>query len=104
MGRAGLHRPEVADWPGVEVGWVLHPQWLGQGVRHRSRRPLARLRVRGDGADEVFSVILPENIRSQAVARRLGLTLVEERVLSHYPAEPHGIWRLCSWDLHWPGR
>ena len=31
-------------------------------------------------------MILPENLRSQAVAHRLGLTLVEERVLSSFTA------------------
>ena len=31
VGRAGLHRPERHDWPGVEVGWVLHPDYWGKG-------------------------------------------------------------------------
>jgi RimJ/RimL family protein N-acetyltransferase len=41
-------------------------------------------------------VILPENVRSQAVAERLGFSLFEERVLSHFPSAPHGIWRLTA--------
>jgi hypothetical protein len=32
--------------------------------------------------------------RSQAVAGRLGLSLLEERMLSSFPGSPHGIWRL----------
>ena len=40
-------------------------------------------------------MILPENARSQAVAQRLGFTLFEMRVTSHYPESPHGIWRLA---------
>jgi RimJ/RimL family protein N-acetyltransferase len=44
--------------------------------------------------DEVFSVILPDNVRSQGVAARLGFTLLEERVLSTFPEEAHGIWRI----------
>ena len=43
---------------------------------------------------KVYSVILPENTASQAVARRLGFTLWEQRVLSHFPETEHGIWRL----------
>jgi RimJ/RimL family protein N-acetyltransferase len=39
-------------------------------------------------------VILPENTRSQAVAQRLGFTLFEMRITSHFPESPHGIWRL----------
>ena len=29
IGRAGLHNPEREDWPGVEVGWALHPDKWG---------------------------------------------------------------------------
>ena len=43
---------------------------------------------------EVFSVILEDNVRSQAVARRLGFELFETRVTAHFPTAPHGIWRL----------
>jgi len=31
LGRAGLYRPEYPDWPGVEVGWTLHPDHWGRG-------------------------------------------------------------------------
>ncbi len=94
VGRAGLHRPEVPDWPGLEVGWALHPRYWGKGFATEAGASSIAYAFEVMGADEVFSVILPDNLRSQAVARRLGLTLVEERVLSSYPDEAHGIWRL----------
>ena len=31
VGRAGLHRHARHDWPGVEVGWALHPDYWGFG-------------------------------------------------------------------------
>ncbi len=94
VGRAGLHQPEQDDWPGLEVGWALHPSWWGRG--YATEAGTASLAYAFDvmGVTEVFSVILPENLRSQAVAQRLGLTLVEERVLSSFTAGPHGIWRI----------
>ncbi len=94
VGRAGLHRPEQDDWPGLEVGWALHPHRWGRG--YATEAGAASLAYAFDvmGATEAFSVILPENLRSQAVARRLGLVLVEERVLSSFPESPHGIWRI----------
>ncbi|HET6795366.1 MAG TPA: GNAT family N-acetyltransferase, partial [Acidimicrobiales bacterium] len=46
------------------------------------------------GLERVCSTILPENTRSIGVARRLGFTFSDERVLSHLPAMPHGIWWL----------
>ncbi len=47
-----------------------------------------------DDVDELVSVILPENTASQAVARRLGFALREEKVLTFFPAMAHGIWAL----------
>jgi ribosomal-protein-alanine N-acetyltransferase len=94
VGRAGLHRPEQDDWPGLEVGWALHPRWWGRG--YATEAGAASLAYAFDvmGVEEAFSTILAENLRSQAVARRLGLALVDERVLVSYPAAPHGIWRI----------
>src|SRR6266404_249205 len=31
VGRAGMHFPERADWPGIEIGWALHPDHWGKG-------------------------------------------------------------------------
>jgi RimJ/RimL family protein N-acetyltransferase len=94
VGRAGLHRPELHDWPGLEVGWVLHPSHWGKGYATEAGARSMAYAFDVIGADEVFSIILPENQRSQAVARRLGLTLIDERVLSSFPESPHGIWRM----------
>jgi [ribosomal protein S5]-alanine N-acetyltransferase len=94
IGRAGLHRPEVPDWPGLEVGWAIHPDWWGRGYATEAGRRSVAYAFEVIGADEVVSAILPDNRRSQAVATRLGLTWSEDRVLSSYPDQPHGIWRL----------
>ena len=94
IGRAGLHNPEREDWPGVEVGWALHPDWWGQGYATEAGEEAIQ-----NGFDELsqeclFSTILSDNHRSQSVAKRLGFVLVETKVLSHYPHEPHGIWMI----------
>jgi RimJ/RimL family protein N-acetyltransferase len=101
VGRAGLHRPEVPDWPGLEVGWALRRAWWGKGYATEAGRRSLAYAFEVIGADEVFSVIRPENRRSQAVARRLGLRLVGEQVLSSFPGIEHGIWRLGR--DRWPG-
>jgi RimJ/RimL family protein N-acetyltransferase len=101
IGRAGLNRPELADWPGLEVGWTLHPRWWGNGYATEAGRRALEYAFEEIGADEVVSVILPDNGPSQRVAARLGLTWSEDRVLSTLPDEPLGIWRLPRrrWDL-----
>lgn len=102
IGRAGLHHPPREWWPGVEVGWALHPDAWGAGYATEAGRAARdyAFEVRGD--DEVFSVILASNERSAAVARRLGLTPDREEFLPTVPDEPHVIWRLGRGD--WAGR
>ena len=102
IGHVGLHRPELTDWPGLEVGWTLHPDWWGRGYATEAGRRSVAYAFEDIGADEVVSVILPENDRSQQVATRLGLTWSEDRVLSNLPGEPQGIWRLSrrQWELN----
>jgi RimJ/RimL family protein N-acetyltransferase len=94
VGRAGLHHPERPDWPGVEVGWVLHPDHWGRGYATEAATRAVKYAFDVLDLDALCSVILPENTRSIAVALRLGFHLDEERILSHFPSVPHGIWRL----------
>jgi RimJ/RimL family protein N-acetyltransferase len=100
IGRAGLHYPERSDWPGIEVGWTLHPDHWGKGYATEAGACSIAYAIDELQARELFSLILPENHRSIAVASRLGFCLVEERVISHFPQMPHGIWRLSAQDWH----
>ena len=94
IGRAGLHNPERPDWPGVEVGWALHPASWGFGFATEAGREAVRYGFEELGEERLFSTILVDNERSQAVAQRLGFVWVETKTLSHFPQEPHGIWAL----------
>jgi len=94
VGRAGTYWPARDDWPGIEVGWALHPDHWGKGYATEAGRASVEHAFAHHDVDVLYSVILPGNTASQAVARRLGFTLFEERVLSHFPEMPHGIWRL----------
>ena len=102
VGRAGLHHPARDDWPGVEVGWTLHPDHWGRGYATEAGRRAIGYAFGDLDLDRVCSVILPENARSIAVAQRLGFRLSEERVISHFPSAPHGIWWLDR--AAWPSR
>jgi RimJ/RimL family protein N-acetyltransferase len=94
LGRAGLHNPARPDWPGVEVGWVVHPGYWGRGYATEAGWRALEYAFEELKLPAVCSTILPDNGRSIAVARRLGFRLVEERTLSHFPHTPHGIWWL----------
>jgi RimJ/RimL family protein N-acetyltransferase len=100
VGRAGLYWRPDDDWPGVEVGWMLDPAVWGTGYATEAGARAVRYGFEELGEDVLFSLILPENTRSQAVARRLGHEPGIERTLSYYPASPHGVWRLdrARWE------
>jgi RimJ/RimL family protein N-acetyltransferase len=94
VGRAGTHFPERADWPGIEVGWALHPDHWGKGYATEAGAAAVAYAFAAHEVDALYSVILPENTASQAVARRLGFTPWEERTFSHFPEMKHVVWRL----------
>lgn len=94
IGRAGTHRPQRHDWPGLECGWTFDPAHWGHGYATEAGRATVEWAFANHDDERLFSVILPANAASQGVARRLGFRLLEERVLTFFPAAPHGIWVL----------
>jgi len=94
VGRAGLFWRAEPEWPGVEVGWMLHPDVWGSGYATEAGARAVRYGFEEAGEDTLYSVILPENTRSEAVARRLGFAPFDQRVLPHFPSAAHVIWRL----------
>jgi RimJ/RimL family protein N-acetyltransferase len=76
IGRAGFINPE--GWPGLELGWLLARDAWGAGyATEASRAALESGRSRFD-AQEIISLIRPANLRSIAVAQRLGANLARE--------------------------
>jgi RimJ/RimL family protein N-acetyltransferase len=94
VGRAGMHWPERPGWPGIEIGWALHPDHWGKGYATEAGAAAVDYAFAHHDAGALYSVILPENTASQAVARRIGFTPGEARVLSHLPDMAHVIWKL----------
>jgi RimJ/RimL family protein N-acetyltransferase len=94
VGRAGCFHPERPDWPGIEVGWTLHPRHWGKGYATEAGRASVEWVFANHRVDAVYSCILPDNTASQAVAERLGFSFWEMRTFAHLPDLPHGIWKL----------
>ncbi len=75
VGRVGLW--EAEGWPGLEVGWKLHREAWGHGYATEAARAAIGFAWTVLDAPELISLIHPDNVASQRVARRLG----------HVPAE-----------------
>jgi RimJ/RimL family protein N-acetyltransferase len=57
----------------LEIGWHLHPDAWGHGYATEAATAMLERAFAADVA-EVYAVTDPENVRSQAVCRRLGMT------------------------------
>jgi len=70
VGRVGLYYPE--GWPGVEVGWMVHPAHRGQGIATEAALFALYYAFEGMQIGELISVIDPENRASIRVAEKIG--------------------------------
>jgi RimJ/RimL family protein N-acetyltransferase len=72
VGRVGYLQPE--GWPGVELGWLLaRPAW-GRGLATEACRAALAQRA-AFGIGRLISLVRPGNLRSAALAQRLGARL-----------------------------
>ena len=95
IGGAGFH---VRNGPGVlEIGYWLRADHEGRGIMTRVTQALTDVARSVDGVTTVEIHVDPDNVRSSAIPRRLGYTLVEVRDTERLaPAHTgkHEIWRL----------
>jgi len=75
IGRIGLLRHH--DWPlvpdPVEVGWVLHRDWWGEGLATEGAWASIAAWRRYLADEILYSFTVPENSRSRAVMGRIGM-------------------------------
>jgi len=72
IGNAGLNF--VAEFGETEVLWAFHPDAWGQGFATEAARSALDFGFGTLGLATVFAMTRPDNIASQAVMKRLGLT------------------------------
>jgi RimJ/RimL family protein N-acetyltransferase len=70
VGRAGLIHH--ADWPGLEVGWLIKTDRRGRGYAPEAGGAAMRYAFEQVGADHVISLIADDNASSRRVAQKLG--------------------------------
>ena len=89
-GRVGFHEPE--GWPAFELGWTIGRAFWGKGYATEAARRALRYAFEEMGREHVISLIDPLNVRSIAVAERLGETVEGEATISgHHRALIYGI-------------
>jgi RimJ/RimL family protein N-acetyltransferase len=80
VGWIGAWRQDVAPALDgeIEIGWTLRRAWWGRGLATEGARAAAQTAFEHLRPDRVISLIHPQNERSAAVARRLGMAHTSE--------------------------
>jgi RimJ/RimL family protein N-acetyltransferase len=91
VGRLGPWMPE--DWPGTEVGWGIVREVWGRGYATEGAAAAIDFAFDVLGWDEVIHCIDPRNAASQAVARKLGSTVLRQaRLPAPFDDPPIDVW------------
>jgi len=90
VGRIGPWQPE--GWPGTEVGWGLGAGFQGKGYAAEAAKAAIDWAFDHLGWTEVIHCIDPANLASQAVAARLGSTILRQDLMPPPIGIPIDIW------------
>lgn len=96
VGRAGVkYWPEFNE---TEAGWAFHRDARGKGYATEAARASITWAFDALPVSYITAMIRPDNSRSMAVARRLGLTPIREDVVVGIPVIVHAIGRAAWLD------
>jgi RimJ/RimL family protein N-acetyltransferase len=90
LGRLGPWRPD--GWPGNEIGWGLVTEAQGQGLAYEGLLPAIEWAFDVLGWTEMIHCIDDGNVRSEALATRLGSTPLRRTVLPPPSANEITVW------------
>jgi RimJ/RimL family protein N-acetyltransferase len=91
LGRAGLFNQE--GWPGVEVTWTIGRDKWGKGYATEAGRASLAFAFESIGLDRVICLAHPENVASQRVARKIGMSIDSMHELD---GEQHFIYAITA--------
>lgn len=89
LGRTGIKY--VHQFGETELGWILRREAWGQGYATEAAQACADWAFRNFEIPYLISLIEPDNVRSIAVAQRLGMTPLREDVFLGHPMIVHSI-------------
>ena len=91
VGRVG---PWMQDgWPGTEVGWGIAREAWGKGYATEAAEAAIAFAFEKLNWTEVIHLVSPKNVRSQAVAKRVGATLRgPSKLPPPFDKEPIELW------------
>lgn len=108
VGFVGLNKPQLSKPlpfdPCVEIGWRLHKRYWGKGYASEAAREWLRFGFEILKQDEIVAFTIPENIPSQNVMKRIGMSHDPQGDFKHpslpndHPMAMHVLYRLTASD------
>lgn len=98
IGYCGFFRQMVDDAEEIEIGYRLDPEYWGRGLATEAARAVRDHAFNDLKLDHVISLIHPDNIPSQRVAEKNGMTVEKETVFRGFPTIVFGIRRPTAAD------
>ena len=91
-GIVGIYHP--ADWPEPEIAWSVYDKAEGKGIAHEAAIASRQFAYESLGLSRIVSLVLDDNARSIALAKRLGC--IRDGVFQHPDFGALTIWRHLS--------
>ena len=74
-GVVGIYHP--MDWPEAEIGWSLYEAGEGKGIAHEAATATREFAYTALGWSRIVSLIMPDNVRSIRLAKRMNCRKTE---------------------------
>jgi [ribosomal protein S5]-alanine N-acetyltransferase len=92
IGQCGLLIQEVEGKERLEIGYSMLPEFWGKGYASEAAIKCKEFAFDNNLADSLISIVHPDNIGSETVARKNGMQL--EKYLADYKGMPVNIFRV----------
>jgi ribosomal-protein-alanine N-acetyltransferase len=80
LGYCGFYHQHIDDVDEIEVGYRMHPDYWNQGLATEAAHVVRDHAFRDLKLSRVISLIHPENIPSQRVAEKIGMSLEKQTI------------------------
>ena len=95
IGQCGITMQNIGEKEVPEIGYLLNSDFFGYGYATEGAKYCKRYGFDNLGFDAIYSIIRDNNLPSQTVARRNGMTPCGELVKHYYGIDtPHIIFRI----------
>lgn len=94
VGQCGLLVQSVEEEQRLEIGYSILPEFWGKGYASEAAKKCKDYAFSNDYANSLISMVHVENIRSERVARKNGMSL--EKTLDNYKGTPANIFSISK--------